>query len=257
MKEEAKDAGALKKLLAGTATDKRSFVTFTEHELEYLREYVKLTEPIASGIDALQGDQQSFYGDLLPTLYSVKASLEDQFDLKILGNIAKLLHKSLIEKRFVNEFKLGEKAEMAICSAISHPAYKTKWGSVEDSEKALIIFKREFEKISNNFESDEIEIGQETTTSFIRLRTTAMTTEASEISRYLLSERVDLKMLNDFPVIREMFFKFNTQLPSSATAERMFNFAGILDDPKRNRIMPPTFEKNVLKANNVFERNMK
>lgn len=36
----------------------------------------------------------------------------------------------------------------------------------------------------------------------------------------------------------------------------MFNFAGILDDPKRGRMLPTNFEDSViLKANSIFIRN--
>lgn len=262
VKEETKNPGMLAKLLVATATDKKCATSFTDHEIEYITEYGKMTAPLATGIDALQGDKNSFYGDLLPTLLAVRAELEEQFGLRILGKLAKILVKSLVEKRFVHEFQLGEKAKMAICASMSHPAYKSKWGTIEESDKAMVIFKREYERISADLtENDEVRVVEDSTqskNSFIRLRPTAMTAEASEISRYLLSERVDLEMLNGYPIIREMFFMYNTQLPSSATVERMFNFAGILDDPKRGRILPVNFEKNVvLKANNVFGRKGK
>lgn len=103
----------------------------------------------------------------------------------------------------------------------------------------MLVFKEEYDKMSNQIATtavDESETRNEASGSgkFIRLRPTALSNEESELTRYLLSERLDLKMLNDFPIIREMFFKYNTQLPSSAPVERMFSFAGILDDPRRN-----------------------
>lgn len=216
------------------------------------------------GIDNLQGDKESFYGDLLPTLYAIKAELEECSELEILGNMSKVLVTKLVEKRFVNEFELHGKAKMAICAAISHPAYKAKWGTVQESEKALIVFKQEFEEIAAQIasESTASQASPNTATAtgsqqkFIRLRPSSLSNEVSELNRYLSSERVDLQMLDDFPVIREMFFKFNTQLPTSATVERMFNFAGILDNPKRGRTLPTNFENNILlKANDVFGRD--
>lgn len=145
---------------------------------------------------------------------------------------------------------------MSICAAISHPRYKTKWGSVADSEKAMTVFKNVYDEISSGMthSEDEHEMGSEDE-GFIQLRGTPMSSASSELTRYLHDPSTDLEMLNKFPVIREMFFKYNTQLPSSATVERMFNFAGILDHPKRGRILPSTFEKNIiLKANSVFNK---
>lgn len=89
----------------------------------------------------------------------------------------------------LKEFELGGSAEMEICAAISHPAYKSKWGSVEESEKAMIVFKNEYDRISSEMNSSpSADVVVASTPSFIRLRPSAMSTEASEISRYLLSE---------------------------------------------------------------------
>lgn len=236
--------------------DKKDSAAFTDHELLYLKQYVKLTSPIAVAIDSLQGDKNTFYGDLLPTLYTVKAELEELSQLEVIGRMANVLFASLVGKRFKNEFELNEKATMAICGSISHPAYKSKWGSVEDSEKAMVIFKQQYDLMSTKVAAmppADHQSRNEGPTKFIRLRPTSLTNEASELTRYLLSERVDLQMLNDFPIIREMFFKFNTQLPTSAVVEGMFNFAGILDNPKRCRTLPTNFENNVvIKANSAL-----
>lgn len=256
--EEEKEPGSLKKLLAATKTDARSFVEFTTNELSVLSEYIQLTAPLALGIDNLQGEKDTFYGDLLPTLFSIKAKLEGLMQLPKLGKLAERLIQRLVDKRFVNEFELNEGARMAICGAISCPRYKAQWGTEEDSSKAMEIFKREFEVVSAELRvapraSDHNQTGSQR--SFIQLRPSPLAPEASELTRYLVDQRTHLKMLDEFPVIREIFFKNNTQLPTSAQPERMFNFCGILDHPKRCRIMPKTFEDNiVIKANAVFTR---
>lgn len=83
-----------------------------------------------------------------------------------------------------------------------------------------------------------------------------MQSVSSEPTRYLVDKRHELKILDEYPIIREMFLKFYTQLPTSAIVERMFNFAGMLDDPKRNRILPTNFEKSILiKSNAVYARD--
>lgn len=250
----------MKKLLTITKTKKRTFVDFSENDLAILQEYVKLTAPIAQGINRLQGDKDTFYGDLLPTLFTVKAKLEKlSTTLPKLGNLARVLVKKLAEKRFKKEFELGDNAEMAICSAISNPNYKAQWGSEADSEKAMAIFKREYTEVSNAMEGTQTAAAEaDDSSDFILLRTAPPTSVSNELTRYLVDARTDFKMLDQYPVIREIFFKSNTQLPTSASAERMFNFAGLLDHPNRGRILPTNFENNVVvKANAVYARSLK
>lgn len=194
---------------------------------------------------------------MLPTLYTIKAKLERlQTTLPKLGVLAGALVVKLTQKRFKNEFNLGESAEMAICSAISNPNYKAQWGSVEDSEKAMLVFKREYEKVSDLMEMEETEAAAASTnTEFVLLRAGPLPSVSNELTRYLMDTRTDFKMLDQYPIIREIFLKHNTQLPTSATTERMFNFAGILDHPNRGRVLPTNFENNILlKANHVHGR---
>lgn len=250
----------LNKLLVGTQTDTKKYSEFSDNELVVLQEYVQLTAPIVDGIDKLQGDKNTFYGDLLPTLFSIKSKLEKLSNLRKLGKLAQGLIGKLVDKRFKEEFKLEEGATMAICAAISHPSYKAQWGTELESEKALIIFKAEYHEMSQQIqqgaeeeEEDEMVSDGE---SFIQLRTAPLPSASTELSRFLLDQRKDLEMLNNYPTIRELFFKYNTQLPTSAIVERMFNFAGLLDTPTRNRILPSNFEANVLiKTNSVYARD--
>lgn len=148
---------------------------------------------------------------------------------------------------------MEERARFAICAAISHPYYKAQWGTEAESEKALIIFKDEYDQVADLQENPaELEPESE---DFIQLRAAPLPSASTELSRFLLDQRKDLKMLDEFPIIREIFFRYNTQLPTSAIVERMFSFATLLDDPNRGRILPANFEASVLiKANSVFMR---
>lgn len=253
IKEEFKSPGILNQLLQISQTNKKTLTTFTHHELVYLNEYMLLTAPLAIGIDSLQGDKKTFYGDLLPTLFTIKDKLEGLKNLPILGKLAEKLLKSLVENRFVDEFELEEKASAAICATVSHPRYKARWGTEAEAEKALKHFKEKFDQLAVANEVSVAVNEEEIDQGFITLRPSSLSQVTTELNRYLDSSRLDLFMLNDFPTIRKMFFKFNTQLPTSASVERMFNFAGLLDHPKRGRILPVNFEKNViLKANSAF-----
>lgn len=72
----------------------------------------------------------------------------------------------------------------------------------------------------------------------------------AEICAFLSTPDADYKILNRFPVIREIFFKFNTTLSSSAAVERVFSQCMIIFTPRRNRISALHFEQTLLLKHN-------
>lgn len=61
----------------------------------------------------------------------------------------------------------------------------------------------------------------------------------------------DLKILNSLPMMKQMFVKFNTSLPSSASVERLFSVAGDICTKKRARITDQNFENTLLYKINI------
>lgn len=67
-----------------------------------------------------------------------------------------------------------------------------------------------------------------------------------ETLHFLEDQGKDLNILNQYPLIRQLFVRFNTIIPSSAPVERLFSFAGLINRPHRRRLKPDLFEKLVV-----------
>lgn len=73
-----------------------------------------------------------------------------------------------------------------------------------------------------------------------------------EVERYYNTVYTgDLKILNSLPMMKQMFVKFNTSLPSSASVERLFSVAGDICTKKRSRITDQNFENTLLYKINI------
>lgn len=68
----------------------------------------------------------------------------------------------------------------------------------------------------------------------------------AEVTRYLKSKDSHLEVLEKLPTIWKAFLKYNTPLPSSASVERLFSYATMMNTPKLNRLTEEHFEQRIL-----------
>lgn len=216
-----------------------------------MTEYCNVLKPLARGLDILQGEDNCFYGTLLPTLETIikkTKAIKPELSSMTMG-LADCVEAS-IRKRFSAIFD----SRHAIIAAITLPKFKLRWVETQhkkDTLKQMLLdemrlcgdddvveedckeaqAKANKKKDFYEFESDEECVSEDTI--------------ESEASAYL-SNAKNLDCLHKYPVIKRLFLKHNTTIPSSAPVERLFSLGSLVLTPKRNKFTDARFEKLLL-----------
>lgn len=214
-------------------------------------------EPIASAISRLEGEQNIYYGELLPTLLTIKRKLQGIADDSAFTSFHPLL-KGLIKSlsdRFKDIFNVEKVGELAVLAAFSYPKFKYIWLSCfteEKQTKIRDIIMRKADEMTENENQNHCEAAMERQLSdFYDFAAPSVVDEPSpastnvdveiEIMKYIKDSRKDVEMLNSYPIIKKLFLKYNTPLPSSAPVERLFSYATLMCWSKFNRLTPKFF----------------
>ena len=106
---------------------------FTEREFNFLKEYCAILKPLSKGLDILQGEDNCFFGTLLPTLETIiKKVVALQPDLSSMTIGLTGAVEDAIRDRFWKVFH----DDKAIIAAITVPKFKLKW--VEPQSKKYL-----------------------------------------------------------------------------------------------------------------------
>lgn len=240
-----------------------------DNDFLYIEEYITCTKPIAQTLDVLQGENDVYYGQLLPALISMQRKLVSVQSMKF--KYCEPIVKSLLQNvnlRFGEILELHtHKSKNAAIAAFSHPQFKKRWlkcvkkdehdhllgefknaVAAHQSNQSKTDFKpQDCEK--NKFydfgssEDEGLETGVEN-----------VIDGSIEILKYFSDKRTNIRMLHEYPNIRQVFIKYNTPLPSSAPVERLFSYATMTNMPKSNKICDSLFEMKVILKSNYLNK---
>jgi len=237
---------------------------FTDSQISFLEEYIKVMEPIASALDFLQGDKYSCFGHVLPVLFQMKQQLEKLGHL----HFCKILRDTLVtalDKRFGNIIDLtNTNSQYYILATVTIPKFKLKWLAMSDCpnskelcENVLLEEAHSFCKDVNNVEKSSSESEEDTFFCFLHDKNINKTNSDIDITisdatkpldvkvqclTYLSDKSKDLNSLDKYPIIKKMYIKYNTLLPSPAPVERTFSAGQQILTPRRNNLSDENFE---------------
>ncbi|EFA13333.1 Zinc finger BED domain-containing protein 4-like Protein [Tribolium castaneum] len=247
-------------------------------EIAILTDYCQILKPLANSIDILQGEKNTFFGYLMPTLGSLFKKMERLSNTLETSNVAYKILKACQEallKRFQVFFDFSKaEAKEAIVASFTLPKFKLRWvkafesfykeadfGDINSYVHKLVVEAAEKIEVTKSVSMTDIENNtvMDMTDEFFELdRSNSPESLKScnkrkfelEILQYAEDTSIDLKSLNRFPVIQELFLKYNTCLPSSAPVERLFSFAEIVNAPRRHALSDQHFEQLVILKSN-------
>ena len=248
---------------------------FTNDELTWHKEWLRLNRPIAHCLDKIQADVG--LGHALPLIVFCKKQLkkvveDDERPLEVCKPLGKALLDG-VKKRFDAYFDLNE----WILASVSTPQFKLSWLTDElayKKEEAKKLLLDEVRKVYN--EKLQSTSGAETSTDFNSQRSTSngpskttpdeddfdtfFDTEESKgeekedycetlVQSYLQAagpNQKELSLLQNYPEIRTIYRKFNIGTPSSAPVERFFSQCGRVFRNDRSRLTDRNFEAHAL-----------
>ncbi|KAL4101182.1 hypothetical protein QTP88_021202 [Uroleucon formosanum] len=233
-------------------------------EWVFLEEYCKIMQPLTTALDKLQGEKRNYLGFVAPTIIILRRLL---IELSLLTYCSPLKYCviSSLEKRFSYLFDLSSpKSKSFIISSMSHPLFKCSWIPLRYIDLCKELFINECKltnsysdvyenHISDNSDDSDTEFygnvfssqnsssnDELSTNEHSALRNSNLS--SVEALSFLNSKVKELNILDSFPVVKQVFIKFNTSIPSSAPVERLFSVAIQILTPRRNRLNDKHFD---------------
>ena len=225
---------------------------FKPIEITFLTEYCSVMHPLALALDLLQAETKCFMGRLLPTLTCLLDKLKSiRPTLKLAAPLVDAVHTGIVS-RFGSYFDRSD----LILSSVTTPAFHLRWlNSDEKRERARSLLYAEVRKFRNHMQHEMNQLsehsGCETENDekmFYDFGAPSTTDEnaQSEVDLFLADPSQAIETLQRYELIKAVYVRYNTPLPSSAPVERLFSMGGKILTPGRNKLTDENFERLLL-----------
>ncbi|XDV11624.1 hypothetical protein PO909_000513 [Leuciscus waleckii] len=202
-----------------------------EREFQFLREYCAIMKPLTVALDVLQGEENCYYGTLLPTIEVLMSKLLEIKEGLIIATGLVCVFLQAIKTRFASVLESND----AILAAVTLPMFKLRW--LRDQRKKEMVkgmLAAECHKLiprpgpvqqaakmpvspttpdSSSYNVQDFFCFEEADDTFSTVETEVMT--------YLRTAVTGMEILKQFPTIKEISLKKNAATPSSAPVERL------------------------------------
>ncbi|XP_045023066.1 uncharacterized protein LOC116927472 [Daphnia magna] len=223
-------------------------------------------KPMCDSLDILQADKHVGMGYLLPTLTVLRKKLMSFTDDTSI-TLCQALVNSLLDAIHFRFDKMFTDNELRLAT-ITNPMFKLSWlEKDEDIERAKSLLTCEYNRLkgivqeaSSSDESSDCSSSSLSGPSPIKQRKKNFFASITkkrrnkrcddEVDNYLnLCDSLD--KLCDYPIIQQIYKRYNVTLPSSASVERLFSQGGLIYSARRMKMTDIHFEMLLfLKVNN-------
>ncbi|ODM88386.1 putative AC transposase, partial [Orchesella cincta] len=198
-------------------------------ELEFLEEYKTALKPVAWALDKLQSEKDFYFGYVAPVITKCYADLEKTVTEKTKPGFASIIASHLkngISKRFGTILSLDTvNAQREVLSALLLPCVKFRWVPEKSREGLKTYFIQQVKDYANRH----------------HLLTTETCSERSSWDDCFEGDNANMEANSSSASSIEL-----ESLPSSAPAERLFSYGGLIVHPNRCRLSDDMFEKLLL-----------
>ncbi|KAL4007527.1 hypothetical protein ACER0C_001379 [Sarotherodon galilaeus] len=227
---------------------------FTDREYLFLKEYCIVLKPLTVALDILQGEENCYFGILLPTLEILMSrTLALQDKLKLTASLPDIIVKA-IKVRFSSMMDNKE----ALLAAVTLPKFKLRWIREEEKKDMVrAMFTTECHGLSleDQQPAQDHKNPANSTDDFFSFEEDDCTYSAeTEVMEYLKSAGSELGVLSQFPRIKAISLRYNTATPSSAPVERLFSLGNLVFTPRRNRLSSERFERLTFEIQQLFQK---
>lgn len=98
---------------------------FTKMEVDFLKKYLEVFEPVASGLDFLQSEKTAYMGSYLPAILLTWSDLCEKIEKPELESVKPLIRALIYGMR--DRFGDARKNMTYLLASAFHPGFKTEW----------------------------------------------------------------------------------------------------------------------------------